>query len=108
MVEPCTTSEVSTTTNATWNSSGACGNPAIIGNNASTMGTAPRRPTQAMKAISRRVKRNGFRHNQTATGRASRMSTAAITSPAGTSCHRREGVTSRPSSRNMPACDSHA
>ena len=48
MVEPCSTSEVSTTTKAALNSVRAPGTPAISGNTASTMGTAPRSPTQAM------------------------------------------------------------
>ena len=53
MVEPCSNSEANTTTNATLNSVRASGTPAISGNTASTIGTAPRRPTQAMYSTSR-------------------------------------------------------
>ena len=63
---PCVSSDASTTMKAMLNSSPACGVPAISGNSASTIGTAPRRPTQEMNQVSRAVKRNGRRHSQTA------------------------------------------
>ncbi len=72
------------------------------------MGTAPRSPTQEMNTISPAGKRSGARHNHTASGRATTISTSDTPSAGpsvGSSC---EGVTSRPSSRNMPACDSQA
>jgi glutamine---fructose-6-phosphate transaminase (isomerizing) len=86
----------------------ACGTPASSGNSASTMGTAPRRPTQEMNQVSRAVKRNGHRHSHTASGRATNISTSATPRPAAASRPAVDGVTSSPSSRNMPACASQA
>ena len=72
------------------------------------MGTAPRRPTHEMKAISLRAKRMGARHNQTDSGRAMSMSTSEMPSAGQSVSSNRVGVTSRPSNRNMPAWDSQA
>ena len=104
MVVPWISSDASTTTKATLNSRPAWGVPASSGNSASTMGTAPRRPTHEMNQVSFGVKRNGSRHSHTATGRATKIS-ASATPMLGSSVSRIvDGVTSRPSSRNMPAC----
>jgi hypothetical protein len=68
---------------------------------ASRIDTAPRRPTQEMKAISGRGSRNGIRQSQTAIGRATKIrnrpSRVAGTRIAG-NC---EGVANRPRIRNM-------
>ena len=63
------------------------------------IGTAPRRPTHEMKAISGAVYRNGNKHNVTASGRATSMSTAATTSEVPRVGTKAVGVTSRPSMR---------
>ena len=87
----------------------ACGMPASSGNSASTIGTAPRRPTQAMNPISRareakgrqaqpHRQRPGDEHQHQRHGQ--RRASSARSSV--------DGVTSRPSSRNMPACASQA
>ena len=105
---PCTKSDTSTTANATLKSRSASGTPASSGKSASTMGTAPRSPVQPMKATSRRLNRQGARHNHTATGRATRIRKNAIASAGSSTAWMREGVTRRPSSRNMPDCASQA
>ena len=46
------------------------------------MPTAPRRPIQAMNIFSRQGKRNGVRHRNTATGRATSIKVAATASAA--------------------------
>lgn len=59
---------------ATLKNSWAFGRPAISGNTARMIGTAPRRPTQAMKAFSRSWKaRNGISPISTDSGRATRI-----------------------------------
>ena len=80
----------------------------MTGNTASTIGTAPRRPTQEMKVISRPEKCRGLRHSQTEIGRATNISTSETPSAGHSVRSNSEGVTSKPSNKNMPACDSHA
>ena len=75
-VQPCTSSETSTTTKPTSKNSCACGKPTSSGIDARKMPTAPRRPTQEMNSFSRQEKRNGARHRNTATGRANSISVA--------------------------------
>ncbi|MNR51268.1 hypothetical protein D3C85_1709200 [compost metagenome] len=82
--------------------------PFSSGNSDSTIGTAPRRPIHARNPFSRPLKRNGSRAIQTATGRATTIRNSA-TAPAGSATSQiRLGVTSRPSSRNITDCASHA
>ena len=52
MVVPCNTNDKTTTPKAISNSIKALSTPAITGNMARVMGTAPRKPTQEMKPIS--------------------------------------------------------
>jgi hypothetical protein len=61
--------------NATPKKTAASGNPASTGIIAKKIGTAPRRPTHEMKAISGAVYRKGSKHSATVTGRATSMST---------------------------------
>lgn len=82
--------------------------PAMTGNTASTMGTAPRKPTQEMKAISCLVKRSGLRHSQTEIGRATSISTAATPKAGHKVRSASVGVTSNPSIRNIAAWESQA
>jgi hypothetical protein len=63
------------------------------------IGTAPRRPTHEMKAISGAAYRKGSKHSATATGRATSVSTAATTSEGPRIGTKALGVTSRPSMR---------
>ncbi|MNN32115.1 hypothetical protein D3C81_1458270 [compost metagenome] len=68
---PWTKSETSTMKNARLKNSWASGSPAISGNTARMIGTAPRRPTQEIKAFSRPWKAlNGSRLAATDSGRA--------------------------------------
>src|SRR6266478_9496162 len=79
-VHPWTISDVRTVMKATPKKVAASASPARTGIIARKIGTAPRRPTHEMKAISGAVYRNGNKHNTTASGRATSMSTAATTS----------------------------
>ncbi len=63
--------------------------------------TAPRRPTHEMNAISDFEKPNGQRQSVTASGRATKMSTPAVTMPGSQMSPNCEGIASSPSSRNM-------
>ena len=108
IVLPCNSSEASTTTKATLKIIRASGKLAIKGKIASTIGTAPRRPTQETYAISVGVKRKGARHKPTASGRATNISTAATPSAGQANPAISEGVTSKPSNTNISACDSQA
>ena len=72
-VQPCTTSDTSTTMKAMLKMTRPFSSPPSSGVMASRIDTAPRRPTQEMKAISARGKRNGIRQSQTATGRATKI-----------------------------------
>ena len=56
IVVPWVSRDNSTTTKAMLNNKLACGVPAINGNSANTMGTAPRSPTQEINQVSRAVK----------------------------------------------------
>src|SRR6202011_4525007 len=75
-----------------------------MGNVASTMGTAPRRPAHDEKTCSRHGTRNQMSDTATETGRLSSRSTSPITIPATTSPGIWLGVTSRPSRTNRPIC----
>ncbi len=84
--------------------------PAIIGNTARIMGTAPRRPTQLINTRSRRLKpRNGSRPANTDRGRAMNIIHIDSSSAGIAIGSRSEGVTSRPSTgtwRSAPATPS--
>ncbi|MCY1185441.1 hypothetical protein D9M73_262180 [compost metagenome] len=87
----------------------ALGRPAISGNTARMIGTAPRRPTQEIKAFSRPWKAlNGSRLATTDKGRATRIIHRARPRAGRAMGSRSWGVTSRPSTRNMPICASQA
>ncbi len=72
------------------------------------IGTAPRNPTQATNSRSRAVKRNGVRHSQTATGRATRISTSATPSAGRMRGRSWAGTTISPSMMKSTSCDSQA
>ena len=59
-----------------------------------------------MKTFSRQLKRNGARHSNTASGRATSISTSATITAAPTLSSSRCGDTSRPSSTNITICAS--
>ncbi len=108
MVVPWISSEVSTTTKVISNNQRAPSTPPSSGNTASTMGTAPRSPVQAIKLFSRMSKSNGTRHSATATGRATRIRNRAMTTAMPRLLVSSVGVTSSPSNRNMADCASQA
>ena len=108
MVAPCKIKDAKTTTKATLKKVCAPGTPAITGNTANTIGTAPRKPTQEMNLISCDSNLNGLRHNHTATGRATIINTTATPKAGHKVASTSEGVTNRPSNKNMPACDNQA
>ncbi|MNP41430.1 hypothetical protein D3C76_1351340 [compost metagenome] len=92
---------------ATLKNSWALGSPAISGNTARMMGTAPRRPTQAMKAFSRSWKaRKGNNPRKTDSGRARTIIHRARPRAGRMMGNSSWGVTSRPRTRNMPICAS--
>ncbi len=68
--------------------------------------TAPRRPTHEMNSFSRKLKRNGARHRNTAAGLAISISAAATARPGRIAPARRCGQASRPSSTNIAICAS--
>ena len=106
---PCNSSDTSTTKKATLKNNRALSRPAIIGNTARIIGTAPRRPTQLINIRSRRLKpRNGSRPANTDSGRAIKIIHIDRMSAGIAIGHRSDGVTSRPSTRNMAICASHA
>lgn len=106
---PCSSSDTSTTKKATLKNRRALSVPAIIGNTARIMGTAPRRPTQLINTRSRRLKpRNGSRPANTDRGRAMNIIHIDSSSAGIAIGSRSEGVTSRPSTVNMAICASHA
>ena len=95
--------------NARLKYSWALGRPAISGNTARMIGTAPRSPTQEMKAFSRPWKaRNGSSPTSTDNGRANRIIHNARPRAGRAMGSRSWGVTSSPSTRNMPICASQA
>jgi hypothetical protein len=71
------------------------------------IGAAPRRPTHEANADSRQLKRKGNRQANVASGRATTISTRAMTIPVGIEGSRSCGVTSSPSMRNSTICASH-
>ena len=106
MVQPCTRSDTSTTTKATSKKMLAFGKPTSSGIDARKMPTAPRSPTQEIKSFSRQSNLKGARHRNTATGRATSISTAATSKAAKMLCGSRCGQASNPSrrtSRSAPA-----
>src|SRR5690606_29932794 len=80
-VQPWVIAETSTTKNTASNSTPPLGRPQISGYVASTMGTAPLRPTHEMKVSSRTLNRNGSSSPKTVTGRATKISAAEISRP---------------------------
>jgi hypothetical protein len=60
-----------------------------------------------MNTFSRQPKRNGARHKNTATGRATSINTSATTTAGATLEPSRIGETRRPSSTNITICASH-
>ena len=74
---------------------------------ASRIDTAPRRPTQEMKAVSARGKRNGSRQSQTASGRATKIRNRPSTTEPSRIDGNCDGVANRPSTRNMMIWASH-
>ena len=78
-----------------------------MGRMASRIETAPRRPTQATKPVSRWVYSNGSRHSHTASGRAMKTRNTASAIAGRAICGNCDGVASRPSTRNMMICASH-
>jgi hypothetical protein len=75
--QPCTSSEITTTMNATLNMPRPLGVPPSIGTIASKIETAPRNPTQATNATSWRENRKPARLTHTASGRATTIRTIA-------------------------------
>ena len=73
----------------------------MSGSSASCSETAPRSPTQPMKVVSSRVKRNGHRHAQIATGRATKMRNAARPMPWMAMTGNSDGVANRPNTTNI-------
>ncbi len=67
---------------------------------------APRKPVQAMKTFSRQLKRNGIRHKNTASGRATSISISAMITAGTMLVTRRCGETNRPSITNITICAS--
>ena len=59
-----------------------------------------------MKTFSRQLKRNGARHRNTASGRATSISTSATSTAGPTLEPSRSGETKRPSSTNITICAS--
>ncbi|CZU85764.1 Uncharacterised protein [Enterobacter hormaechei] len=106
---PWNSNDTSTTKKATLKNRRALSSPAIIGNTARIIGTAPRSPTQLINIRSRRLNpRNGSSPANTDSGRAKKI-IQADKSSAGTAIgSRSDGVTSRPSTRNMAICASQA
>src|SRR5690606_23130844 len=100
-VQPWLIAETSTTKNTASNSSSPLGWPQISGYVASTMGTAPLRPTQEMNASSRTLKRNGSSSVVTATGRATKIRATAISRPGPATATSRLGNASSPSRTNL-------
>ncbi|CSB77397.1 Uncharacterised protein [Vibrio cholerae] len=72
------------------------------------IGTAPRSPTQETNHFSRAVKLlNGARPIHTAMGRAKRIIPTANAKPGSAISINSDGVTNKPSTKNMPICASH-
>jgi hypothetical protein len=86
----------------------ASARPAVIGNVASTMGTAPRRPAQETNACSRSGIPNGVAHNRTEIGRATNVSATPTTRAGSSASPSRAGEASRPRTTNRPIWDSQA
>ena len=105
---PCSTVESSTTKKTIARNSCARGTPAMTGNVAKTIGTAPRSPAHDIAACSARVKRSGASSRCTATGRPSSSSAAVMTSPSTQTSPSAAGVTSSPSERNIASCATQA
>src|SRR5207237_386657 len=103
-VQPCNSSEMMTTTNATSKYKEAFDSPTSMGTEARKIATAPRSPVQAMKLFSRQLKRNGARQRNTATGRATCISTTATITAGTMLTTSRCGDTNSPSSTNMTIC----
>ncbi|MNE45547.1 hypothetical protein D3C80_1398330 [compost metagenome] len=102
-VVPCSSNETSTIKKATLKNSWAFSSPAISGNTARITGTAPRRPIQEMNTRSRRLKPlNGSRPINTDSGRANRIIHSDSSRAGAAIGSRLLGVSSRPSTRNMP------
>ena len=78
MVVPCKIKDKTTTPKAISNSIKAPSIPAITGKIARVIGTAPRKPTQEIKPISRSLNLKGFTLLYTAIGRAIKIIKAAI------------------------------
>lgn len=72
------------------------------------IGVAQRRPTHDTYAISRTGRRNGASVRNTATERATNMSTAATSTACPATDTRLDGKTSSPISTNIEICISHA
>ena len=86
----------------------AFGVPNIRGNVANVIGTAPLRPVQEMNTSSCQLKMNGQARANTAIGRASKISTAAISNPCPLTSHNRLGKLNKPRTTNITICDNHA
>ena len=106
--QPWLSAESTTTKNTALKIWPLLGTPASKGKVASVIGTAPLRPTQERKLSSRRRKRNGHTEAQTAIGRATRISTRAISRPSQATASRRLGKLSSPSITNSTICPSQA
>ena len=100
-VEPCRIAEISTTKNTALKITGAPGSSNSNGKIASTMGTEPRRPTQDTRVVSRLLKPKSSITGTTASGRATNISTSAISSPWIQTSSSAIGSISRPSTTNM-------
>mgnify|MGYP001591271588 CR=1 FL=1 len=72
------------------------------------IGTAPRSPTQEMKAFSLKSNFVGKRVRKMLIGRARKIKEAATSSPGVMIGGMRDGKTSKPSVKNMVICINHA
>src|SRR5258708_36784447 len=84
-VQPWRISDIRTTIKATPKNIAASGSPARTGLIARKIGTAPRKPTQEMKAISGAVDRKGSKHSATTTGGTATSRSPAMTNQGGSS-----------------------
>ncbi len=100
-VVPCTTVEMSTAKKTMLKKSPLSVTSAITGNVASTTGTAPRRPAQPSTTRSATPKPIRGVETNTASGRATTVTTKASTVPSTTNSPSCAGFTSSPSARNI-------
>ena len=105
-VVPCTTVDTSTAKKTMLKNSTLPAMPAVIGNVASTTGTAPRRPAQPRTTRSATPKPIPSVDANTPSGRATTTTMTASTVPLSITSGRSDGNTSSPSARNMTTCAS--